>query len=126
MILGARINRVPIRPVQDDSWQLDLDELFAAVIQRDTGAIMINSPNNPTGWMAEDEEQQAILDFAASAASGWSPTKSTIELSTTGLSAPSFIDKVTRRRQVSDYQQLFQVLGDDRLATWVGLRRQKR
>ena len=39
-----------------------MDELFAAC-QPNTSALLINSPNNPTGWMLEDAEQQLILDF---------------------------------------------------------------
>ncbi len=60
-ILGANIIRVSLRP-RDDAWQLDLDELFAAA-QPNTSALLLNSPNNPTGWMLEDAEQQRILDF---------------------------------------------------------------
>ena len=60
-ILGAKITRVPLRPIAD-RWHLDLDELFAACGEN-TSALLLNSPNNPTGWMLEDEEQQAILDF---------------------------------------------------------------
>ena len=60
-ILGAEIVRVPLRPV-NDKWSLDLDELFTAC-KPNTSALLLNSPNNPTGWMLEDEEQQAILDF---------------------------------------------------------------
>ena len=60
-ILGAKITRVPLRPIAG-RWHLDLDELFAACGEN-TSALLLNSPNNPTGWMLEDEEQQAILDF---------------------------------------------------------------
>lgn len=60
-ILGAQIIRVSLRP-RDDAWRLDLDELFAAA-QPNTSALLLNSPNNPTGWMLEDDEQQRILDF---------------------------------------------------------------
>ena len=60
-ILGAKTVRVPLRPV-GGRWSLDLDELFAAC-KPNTRALLLNSPNNPTGWMLEDEEQQAILDF---------------------------------------------------------------
>ncbi len=60
-ILGAKTARVSLRPVAG-RWSLDLDELFAAC-KPNTRALLLNSPNNPTGWMLEDEEQQAILDF---------------------------------------------------------------
>ncbi len=60
-ILGAEIVRVSLRP-RSGSWSLDLEELFGAC-QANTSALLINSPNNPTGWMLEDEEQRQILDF---------------------------------------------------------------
>jgi len=60
-ILGAAIARVPIRP-SCGQWHLDLDELFAAC-GPNTSALLINSPNNPTGWMLDDAEQQLIIDF---------------------------------------------------------------
>jgi len=44
-------------------WRLDLDKLFARCDDA-TRVIFVNSPGNPTGWMLEREEQQAILDFA--------------------------------------------------------------
>jgi aspartate/methionine/tyrosine aminotransferase len=60
-VLGAEVVRVPIRPV-DNRWRLDLDELFDACAPG-TRALLINSPNNPTGWMLTDDEQRRILDF---------------------------------------------------------------
>ena len=60
-ILGAEILRVPLRP-RGGSWRLDLDELFAACTA-ETCALLINSPNNPTGWMLEDDEQRQIVEF---------------------------------------------------------------
>ena len=60
-LLGARIARVPIRP-GPQQWTLDLDELFAAC-DDSVCAFLINSPNNPTGWMLDDAEQRIILDF---------------------------------------------------------------
>ena len=60
-ILGADIVRVSLRP-REGIWRLDLNELFDACGPK-TSALLINSPNNPTGWMLEDEEQQQIIDF---------------------------------------------------------------
>ena len=45
-----------------NGWALDLDRLFDACGPR-TRAICINSPANPTGWTASDEELRAILEF---------------------------------------------------------------
>lgn len=44
-------------------WELDLDRLFDAVTDR-TRALFINSPGNPTGWMADKDTLIAIRDFA--------------------------------------------------------------
>ena len=58
-ILGAEVVRVPLRP-QKGAWALDLDELFAR-ISDSTRVLIVNAPNNPTGWTLTREEQQAIL-----------------------------------------------------------------
>ena len=44
----------------NDGWKLDLDRLIAALTP-DTRVLMINSPNNPTGWTLSREEQRVIL-----------------------------------------------------------------
>ncbi len=44
-------------------WRLDLDKLYAAVGPA-TRAIFVNSPANPTGWTAGEDELRAILAFA--------------------------------------------------------------
>jgi aspartate/methionine/tyrosine aminotransferase len=59
-ILGARVTRVPLRP-QGGAWRLDLAELLAAVTER-TRVLLVNAPNNPTGWTLSRAEQQALLD----------------------------------------------------------------
>lgn len=58
-ILGARVVRVPLRP-QDGAWKLDLDALLAAVTDR-TRVLLVNAPNNPTGWTLTRAEQEAML-----------------------------------------------------------------
>ncbi len=45
-------------------FHLDLDRIRAAIDGR-TRLLMINSPNNPTGWMISKNEQAALLDLAA-------------------------------------------------------------
>ncbi len=59
-ILGAKVVRVPLRP-KDGVWGLDLDELRSAVTPR-TKVLLLNAPNNPTGWTLTRAEQQALLD----------------------------------------------------------------
>jgi len=48
-----------------NGWQLDLDRLFDACGPK-TRILTINSPANPTGWTASEEELRAILTFARS------------------------------------------------------------
>jgi aspartate/methionine/tyrosine aminotransferase len=59
-ILGARVTRVALRP-KDGAWQLDLQQLLAAVTGH-TRVLLLNAPNNPTGWTLSRAEQQVILD----------------------------------------------------------------
>lgn len=58
-ILGARVTRVSLR-VEAGAWRLDLDALLQAVTGR-TRVLLINAPNNPTGWTLSHSEQQSIL-----------------------------------------------------------------
>ncbi|MDP6706162.1 MAG: pyridoxal phosphate-dependent aminotransferase [Alphaproteobacteria bacterium] len=46
----------------NEAWTLDLDRLFDAVDGR-TRAMMINSPSNPTGWVATPAILAEILNF---------------------------------------------------------------
>jgi aspartate/methionine/tyrosine aminotransferase len=59
-ILGATVRRVALQP-RAGAWRLDLDELLAAVTPR-TRVLLVNAPNNPTGWTLTRAEQQAMLD----------------------------------------------------------------
>lgn len=59
-ILGAKLRRVSLKPV-NGAWTLDLDALRAAVTPA-TRLLILNAPNNPTGWTLTREQQQAILD----------------------------------------------------------------
>jgi aspartate/methionine/tyrosine aminotransferase len=58
-ILGAEVIPVPLQFGQN-GWLLDLDRLIGT-IQPGVAAVVINSPNNPTGWTLSRPEQQAIL-----------------------------------------------------------------
>ena len=58
-ILGAQVRRVPLRP-RGSLWQLDLEELLSQVTER-TRVLLVNAPNNPTGWTLSRAEQQAML-----------------------------------------------------------------
>jgi aspartate/methionine/tyrosine aminotransferase len=59
-IMGAKVVRVPL-VVRDGAWVLDLQRLLDAVTPA-TCMLLVNAPNNPTGWTLSRAEQQAILD----------------------------------------------------------------
>ena len=92
-ILGAEIRRVPLRP-RCGSWSLDLDELFAACASN-TCALLINSPNNPTGWTLQDDEQRQIVDFCRQRDIWLIADEVYNRIIYDRERAPSFIDKVS-------------------------------
>ena len=59
-IMGATVRCVALKPI-DGAWTLDVDELLAAVTPR-TKMLVVNAPNNPTGWTLTRAEQQRLLD----------------------------------------------------------------
>ena len=59
-ILGARVRTVSLVPA-GGQWTLDLAALRDAVTPK-TKLLIVNAPNNPTGWTMTREEQQAVLD----------------------------------------------------------------
>jgi aspartate/methionine/tyrosine aminotransferase len=59
-ILGAHVRCVPLVP-REGEWTLDLEALRAAITTK-TKLLIVNAPNNPTGWTLTRAEQQSILD----------------------------------------------------------------
>ncbi|MBB2928272.1 pyridoxal phosphate-dependent aminotransferase [Paraburkholderia silvatlantica] len=59
-ILGATVETVSLG-YGEHGWTLDLDRLLAALTP-DTRLLMINSPNNPTGWVMTRDQQRAVLE----------------------------------------------------------------
>jgi aspartate/methionine/tyrosine aminotransferase len=59
-ILGAEVVRVPLT-ARAGAWTLDLDRLLAAA--KSARAIVVNSPNNPTGWTMPQSQWDAVLAF---------------------------------------------------------------
>ncbi len=58
-IMGAKLKRVSLKP-EGGAWKLDLPALLAAITPA-TRLLIVNAPNNPTGWTLTRDEQQAIL-----------------------------------------------------------------
>jgi aspartate/methionine/tyrosine aminotransferase len=60
LIMGAKLKRVSLKPAAG-AWTLDLQQLLDAITPA-TRLLIVNAPNNPTGWTLTRAEQQAILD----------------------------------------------------------------
>jgi aspartate/methionine/tyrosine aminotransferase len=58
-IMGARLTCVSLQP-RDGAWHLDIPALLSAVTPA-TRLLILNAPNNPTGWTLSHTEQRAIL-----------------------------------------------------------------
>jgi aspartate/methionine/tyrosine aminotransferase len=58
-ILGAHVKRISLK-VEGAAWRLDMDALLDAVTDR-TRVLLVNAPNNPTGWTMSRAEQAQIL-----------------------------------------------------------------
>lgn len=59
-ILSARVRRVGLC-YREGRWRLDLERLLDAVTDR-TRLLIVNSPNNPTGWVLPAEGSRPILE----------------------------------------------------------------
>ncbi len=92
-ILGAQVRTVPLRPRQG-AWTLDLTQLIEAITPR-TRLLVVNAPNNPTGWTLTGEEQGALLDHCRRTGT-WILADEVYENlyygPTTNGCAPSFLD----------------------------------
>jgi aspartate/methionine/tyrosine aminotransferase len=63
-IMGANVKTVPLQVVEQGenvgAWVLDLAALLAAITPA-TRLLIVNAPNNPTGWTLSRDEQATIL-----------------------------------------------------------------
>ena len=93
LIMGARLKRVSLKPTAG-AWTLDLQALLDAVTP-DTRLLVVNAPNNPTGWTLTRTEQQAILEHCRKTGT-WILADEVYERlyfeSTLNGCAPSFLD----------------------------------
>jgi aspartate/methionine/tyrosine aminotransferase len=60
-IMGAQVTTVSLQPDDNGAWQLDMSVLLAAITPA-TRLLVLNAPNNPTGWTLSRDEQQCILN----------------------------------------------------------------
>ena len=59
LVMGADLKCVSLKP-EGGSWVLDMDALLAAITSR-TRLLIVNSPNNPTGWTLTRQEQATLV-----------------------------------------------------------------
>jgi aspartate aminotransferase len=59
-VMNARVTCVSLE-VRDGRWALPMDKLLEALTP-DTRMLVLNSPNNPTGWTIQRAEQRAIME----------------------------------------------------------------
>jgi aspartate aminotransferase len=59
-VLGGQVTCVALE-VQDGRWMLPLEKLLRALTP-ETRMLVLNSPNNPTGWTIQAAEQRLILE----------------------------------------------------------------
>ncbi len=98
-ILGADVETVSLT-FGVDGWTLDLDKLLAALTPG-TRALIVNSPNNPTGWVMPREAQRAVLDHCRRHGI-WILADEVYERLHfgAGRAAPSFLDIASRDERV--------------------------
>ena len=92
-IMGAVVKCVSLKPVAGE-WQLEMAELLAAITSK-TKLLIVNAPNNPTGWTLSRNEQQAILEHCRGTGT-WILADEVYERlyfePTSNGAAPSFLD----------------------------------
>ena len=93
VILGAQLKTLCLEP-QQGRWILPMEKLLQTVTSR-TKLLVVNSPNNPTGWTLSRAEQQTLLDHCRRTGT-WILSDEVYEnlyyLPTENRCAPSFLD----------------------------------
>jgi len=93
VILGAQLKTVCLEP-HLGRWTLPMEKLLQAVTTH-TKLLVVNSPNNPTGWTLSRAEQQILLDHCRRTGT-WILSDEVYEnlyyLPTENRCAPSFLD----------------------------------
>ncbi|AOW14309.1 aspartate aminotransferase [Hydrogenophaga crassostreae] len=98
-IMGASVVCVPLKVLSEGeragAWVLDMDALLAAITPA-TKLLLLNAPNNPTGWTLNREQQATILAHCRRTGT-WILADEVYERlyyasDTSNAAAPSFLD----------------------------------
>lgn len=89
-IAGGQVEKVALS-VTDGRWSLDLDRLIDALTPG-TRCLMINTPNNPTGWTLKAEDRQVLLDHCRKHGIWIVADEVYNRLYRHGIAAPSFVE----------------------------------
>jgi aspartate/methionine/tyrosine aminotransferase len=102
-IMGAQVRSVSLAPDAQGAWQLDVQRLLDAITAQ-TKLLILNAPNNPTGWTLTRSEQEAILAHCRKTGT-WILADEVYERlyyagDTANACAPSFLDIATPQDRV--------------------------
>jgi aspartate/methionine/tyrosine aminotransferase len=93
VIMGAKLRTVALEP-HHGQWGLNMQALLSAITAQ-TKLLIINAPNNPTGWTITREEQRTLLQHCRSTGT-WIVADEVYERlyyePTPNACAPSFLD----------------------------------
>jgi aspartate/methionine/tyrosine aminotransferase len=94
-MMGAQVKRIALIPDAAGVWRLDVQSLIDAITPQ-TRVVLVNSPNNPTGWTLTRDEQQAVLAHCRRTGT-WIVADEVYERMWFGAGpcAPSFLDLAT-------------------------------
>ncbi len=103
LIMGARVRCVSLAPDRQGAWQLDMQRLLDAITPK-TKMLVLNAPNDPTGWTLTRAEQETILSHCRKTGT-WILADEVYERlyyagDTQNGCAPSFLDIITAQDRV--------------------------
>ena len=98
-IMSARVETVALDFDAVQGWTLDLERLIKALTP-DTRLVVLNSPNNPTGWTLTRAEQQVILEHCRQRGIWILADDAYERIVFNGNVAPSFLDIASREERI--------------------------
>lgn len=90
-ILSADVHAVPLHFDARFGWRLDLTRLIAALTPA-TRVLILNSPNNPTGWTIDAASQRVLLEHCRRHGIWILADDAYERIYFEGVAAPSFLD----------------------------------